>query len=212
MKKVNEYVVKDIIPADLTQLKIIFLLESPYSSELIHEHPLAGSSGLSVSRLLNTIANIGLNIDIPFGCYLKANSDYRFAIINCCTSPMDKSVYVCEYININHVNNLDVIRRNPDTKSVKRQNNVKQTHISLINDLKIRLKRIQPLQNIHILACGKLASNFIAETSLFSSDKITNLPHPSYGQWEQNTNSVIIAEAKEAIRSALAPVIQLPSQ
>ena len=88
------YSIKDIIN-NINALEIVLVLESPYKDELLHNHPLAGSSGQAVTNYIkNHVANNSpiSNFTLPIGCELKKTGFSKLGIINSSLLPLDKSV------------------------------------------------------------------------------------------------------------------------
>lgn len=87
----SKYYIPDLI-VEIAKLKVIFVLESPYSDEVIHRHPVAGSAGLSMSTFLHYLYD-GINPEIPLGCQISNRLISNIGIINCSRFPLDKNVY-----------------------------------------------------------------------------------------------------------------------
>lgn len=167
-----------------SKLRIIFVLESPYSEEVIHGHPVAGTSGLSMSNILHTYFK-KIKFGIPLGCQIKNRNIDTIGIINCSNLPLDKSVYGCrETLSKIPIYELDVIKRNPTSKT-RRQNEVQNVHSNLLESFKKRVKSISSINASAIfIPCGELARNFIKECGLNNENiYLKTVPHPSHNQW-----------------------------
>lgn len=185
--------VKDLIPEKIEDMKFLFLLESPFIDEVNFKMPLAGSSGKAVTNcLFNSLPNINIPKDYPFGCYIKNNKDDRFGIINCSNKPMDKKVYetIINDDKESEIIILDRIRKNYKTKSSNRHlQEDKEMHKELLNDLTQKLLAYHKKNNSFIIiACGILAKTFLSEIVINPSHQIIIMPHPSRGQWNRKEN------------------------
>lgn len=194
--------VKDLIPEKIEQMKFLFLLESPFIDEIIFKVPLAGTSGKAVSNcLFNSVPNVNIPKDYPFGCYLQENKDYRFGIANCSNKPMDTKVYesIIHDDTESEITILNRIRNNSKTKSNNRYfKEDKEKHKKLLNKLTHKLSTYHKKNNTFIIiACGILAQTFLSEIEVNPSHQIIKIPHPSRNQWNRNEN-------KEKIKSVIA--------
>ncbi len=184
----SKYYVPDLT-LEMDKLRVIFALESPYSDEVIHMHPLAGSSGLSMSAFLHYLCE-DINQEIPLGCQIFNKSITNIGIINCSRFPLDKNVYGCQDIsNSFPIDSFDFIRKQPIPK--KRNNaHTDRVHKHLLKGFTSRIKKIASLNTaVLFVPCGKLAKNFLEECNL-EAEKVylKNVPHPSRNQWLKQNN------------------------
>jgi len=201
----KSFFVPDIIPLKLDELKIIFLLESPYLEEVKAGCPLAGSSGKSVSKFLHQIDK-KIPIDLPFGIYLKKSEDSRFAIMNASNYPMDLNAYPLEnqlkgvVYNTKH---LDELRIKIPRNSIKKlPAEVLNTFSRSLLDLKKRVRSILILDQL-IVPCGKVAASFWNHMQLECLNEVICLPHPSRNQWSQKQYTDLMNEFKTKINNII---------
>ena len=179
----NKYYINDLI-SDILNLKIIFVLESPYSSEVIHGHPLAGSSGLSISIFLQNVYD-KIDPDLPIGCQIYNKKINNIGIINCSKYPLDENVYSClEIRSTKLIKSLESIRKNQSSK-VRKDAFTNKVHQHLLKKFKVKVNKIHSLNtSVVFIPCGELARNFIAECKLDDKNKYLKIvPHPSRNQW-----------------------------
>ena len=81
----EKYLVEDLLG---NNIKILLILESPHTDEILCKYPVAGDTGIEISKYLLD------NVNEPIGKYIKENLDNSiFGIMNCCQIPMQKSPY-----------------------------------------------------------------------------------------------------------------------
>lgn len=186
--KFIDYLVEDLI-LDTSKIKIVFVLESPYLEEVIHKHPIAGSSGLSMSTTLGECCDV-IDSSIPLGCQIKQNNIVEIGVINCSQYPLDKKVYSCNMeTDKSPFREYEIIRKSP---SVKNSKNLKanEKNKELLANFKARVARLVFLnKRILFIPCGAMARNYIEECSL-KHDNIFQYktPHPSRNQWKNHDN------------------------
>ena len=179
MKKINDLI------SSPSEVRLLFLLESPYKDELIHNHPLAGNSGKAVTKYIYENSD---NIiphrfrDIPLGCILK-NSDLPIlGIMNTSVWPLDKKCYPCNSRSIKSIAELDFIRKYPKPKSRKDVYN-KRTERFLFYGFYQRLRVILAVNSqVKIVPCGELAEKFLSGANLPNEHVLSKVPHPSFKQ------------------------------
>jgi hypothetical protein len=200
------YKVGDIIPSCLSELKVAFVLESPYKEEINYSCPVAGGSGKAISKFMNSI-DPRISSFLPFGRYLKQTQDNRFAILNCSNYPMDINAYPniqsrmqngvvaggCMALDdIQHFNipydpySLDKLRKaiqiNP---AVSKNSGLGETLKRLVTDFKSRLQLVLDTKAV-IVVCGNIAKNFLILAGINLADEnFEAVPHPSRNQWSQ---------------------------
>lgn len=203
--KLESYAVGDCVPPG-DGLCVVFLLESPFESEVLHKHPLAGASGKIVTAwLVDKLGEefAGWEDDIPFGCHLQRETYEKIGLMNCSKLPMDKSVYRCSYASDEKIIGMNLIRENPKSKT---RDNPEHAEIEkeIIDDLKTRLQALRP--HVVIVPCGDLART-MAKKIQADLPKLKiypkKVPHPSHGHWAKNPGKVMDDLAK-ALRLALS--------
>jgi hypothetical protein len=184
------YRVDDLIS---NSCEILFVLESPHKDELIHKHPLAGSSGLKMTKLMQEVdetlfKEIASECDknLPFGCIVKkalGNTQgfeqfKKFGIMNTCQIPMQKKAYSCEYSSCEIINDLETIKNNISKKKNHLRNKITSCLEKRIMD--INIKRRNPKKSLIIIPLGNLADNFLIPFKNDNTLKIKKkLTHPA---------------------------------
>ena len=184
----SKYYVNDLT-GEVEKLRVIFILESPYSDEVIHRHPVAGSSGLSMSSFLHEIYD-DIDPNVPLGCQISNRNISNIGIINCSRFPLDKSVYGCnDILDSFPTTSFDFIRINPKAKS-RRGQLIERTHRHLLNKFISRVNKIVSLNSsVLFVPCGELARNFLEECRVTHKNAyLKKVPHPSRNQWSKTEN------------------------
>ncbi|MCP4176559.1 MAG: hypothetical protein GY756_02235 [bacterium] len=201
-QSINNYFVKDLIPPNTKNLKVLFIFESPYKKELEHEHPIAGGSGKSVGKFLNKIIP-EIPTDIPFGCYLNKCKDPRFAAVNCCNYPMDKAAYPDSLKSIDdfEIEKLDKLRVKL-SQSNKLNINLTETFNLLADKFEYKLNKLNHNSILKIF-CGKFAQNFYHCCGSNLNINALQVPHPSRNQWSHQRYGEVIQSMLEKIKAIL---------
>jgi hypothetical protein len=187
------YAVNDLMPWKCDELCVVFLLESPYENEVLHKHPLAGSSGKAVTGWFVEKMEGGFGDwerDIPFGCHLrKRKRSYgKIGLMNCSRLPMDKSVYGCSgYSKSKKIVGMDKIRTNL-SKGREAPAHCKEIEKEVIDDLALRLNNLP--DSVLIVPCGNVARAMIAKSKIKTTLTVYpgDVPHPSRNKWGGATN------------------------
>jgi hypothetical protein len=184
--------IDDLLPEKIKDMKFLFLLESPYADEICSKLPLAGKSGIAVSDYLTSnLSQVNIPKGYPFGIYLHEKKDNRFGIINCSNKPMDKKVYDTNNNDEeSEIIILNRIRNNPKTKSTNRYlEEDRVMHKKLLGILSQKLSEYHHQNNTFtIIACGRLAENFLTEIKVNPQHNQEIIPHPSRNQWTWSKN------------------------
>ena len=192
-------VIENIINKDA---KIAFILESPHKDEICEGYPLAGESGIEISKKL-----IGDSAD-PFGKEAKKRKLIKVSIINVSKKPLQGNAYCCKKNRPSDIANYEYLKKRIEqgatysTKHNKKEINILKKEIfeSFLDELKLLPK------NSFIVPCGKFAREFYNEAEKDESlkDKKFQLltkeeiPHPARGNW-LNLSDDIIQQIKEKI-------------
>lgn len=191
-----------IIVNNPANLKIIFVLESPYKDEIIHGHSLAGDSGLAVTSYLKhkfSQENPASQFQQPFGCELtKVGSETYFGVMNSSEYPLDRKCYPCRLPA--HMERIvfafDFIRTNPKSRRCNDEFNEKVSRC-LKNLYKRRLHRILKVNStVLFVPCGQLAANFLSSCQIEEIYVLPTVRHPSRRAWE----NVVSPELDEKLR------------
>lgn len=197
--------IENVVP-NAKKARVVFVLESPHRAEVESGYPLAGASGIEISRILSEIGLIKTPDGTPFGQYLLKSKDERFAIINCSSLPMDKNTY-------RHFNS-DKIEAPPDIEAMaslrrsvwvaakkRRNKTVRDCQISLIKLFKSNWSKIGfNSKDILFVACGRISRGFLKSIGV----KCLPVPHPSRNQWHYKTNKDIVAILKRKLSRKLS--------
>lgn len=193
-KYLKNYSVNDVINQEAV---FLFILESPHTQEIRNGYPVAGSSGVEMTKFI-------YNTDKKdaFGKLVSQKEKYsgeyenleRFSILNVSSAPMQKGglkEYNLDEEEERIVRILEKLRVNYKSRSHRNQewNRVKEV---IISDFKQRLvsglKVMKELK--YLIPCGKLAANYLqliqdSEEIIDQKEVIWNIPHPSFNQWSR---------------------------
>jgi len=185
----EKYLVEDLLG---NNIKILLILESPHIDEILCKYPVAGDTGIEISK------SILDNIDKPIGKYIKDNLDSSiFGIMNCCQIPMQESPYCYQLMNQELLNSFKTIR---NTKvNVKKRNDkyIRDIDNEIYKNLRNRLTYILEKSDIKlIIPCGRMANYFVNKCSnLTENIKIcNNIPHPARNNWSGNKRIKILKQ------------------
>ncbi len=188
----NKYKVDDVINRES---KMIFILESPHTQEMKYGYPVAGDSGIEMTKFI-----YGNQFNDAFGKLVsqpqKYNEEYnglnRFSIMNVVSAPMQKGglrAYNLTEDDEKIITILEKLRVNYKTKE-HRSNDWNRVKKILINDFKRRLLTINKENSRlkYFVSCGKFASNYLnlindEEGLIKDKDIVSGIPHPSFNQW-----------------------------
>ncbi|MGM0453229.1 MAG: hypothetical protein ACQERN_08700 [Thermodesulfobacteriota bacterium] len=166
-------------------VRLAFLLESPYADEVVHGHPLAGGSGKSMARFL--VAKVPAfrhwAPDIPVGCQIRRRGESRLAVMNASNYPLDKTLYCPDdyQANADTIDAWDRIRRNPGANT-RHNPDHRVLEAQMVADLTERLHRLPP--EALVVACGDVARAIAAKCG-FPKKRLyePKVPHPSRNLW-----------------------------
>lgn len=199
------YKVKNIIDE---KRKVIFVLESPHIDELLHEVPVAGSSGKAMNKVL-------FGRQEAMGIQLKKEKETKkdfslgnIGVMNVCSIPMQRSAYS----NVNVINKygedtrdfesfFDVIEKiRTNTKSIYKSESKNILQHLIINDFIIELEKMRQ-KNAFFIPCGKTAETFfkIANVQSDTWTVLNNVPHPSFGNWHKQKYKSCIKDIVEVM-------------
>ena len=182
---------------DVTELKVLLILESPYINEYIHQHPAAGESALELTKFLISQGYLG-NFDenLPIGCNIKKLNYKPLGILNCSTLPLNKAFYPCVLSSddLLQVNNLAAIKQSLNQSNPKKSPLV-LNGTRVFKDFIIRLTDVleQAPADILIVPCGDTAIGFIdAFKAIYQKPLMVldGLPHPTEPDWAEKTATI----------------------
>lgn len=185
------YRVEDVIPVNKSNIKYIFILESPHIKEVATGVPLSGATGKNILRKLGC-ENNGSD---TFGQFASKRQDTVIANISleplqalkADKRPMDM-LAALQFIRSNY---KYILRHRNDTINQKEQ--------ALIDCLKTRLDNIVDSicnNDYKIIVCGRLAEAFFKKVQPELSYQY--MPHPSRYGWNKldNRQTELLSELK----------------
>ena len=169
------------VPADPSQARFVFILESPHKEELKKKCPAAGTAGKAMARFILGDRNTA------FGTLLlQGQAGAAYAIVNVCQVPMQASAYS----GLGAAQKALVARlqkmRNPELKSIDAA-----LYAAVLADLKARLGRVNP--KAKLIPCGKFARK--AYTNIYGACPC-DVPHPSFGNWHKKKYKAAMEQLK----------------
>ena len=186
---------------DVTTLKVLFILESPYINEYIHQHPAAGESALELTQFLMTQGYIkSFDAKLPLGCNIKALHYKPLGILNCSTLALNKAFYPCTLNSeeLSQVNELAAIKQNLyQNNSKKLSEDLKKNGI--FKDFTSRLTQVlkQAPADIIIVPCGHTAIGFMDAFKTIYQRPLTvleGLPHPTEPDWAEKVAAINLTD------------------
>jgi hypothetical protein len=198
--------------------KVLFILESPHKDEIVAKHPVAGSSGKAMAKILSNSDILDKKYkNISFG-NIAQNHESDFGILNVCQIPLQPSAYCCHYLekilsdgDMLNLYSAFVLRStekclNREFCSDTRCNKIKKI---ILSDFERRLKNVG--KETHLVACGKFADNYfgLLEQKVLQrfKDRCIRVPHPSYGNWSRERYAGIINEMIAIIKEKQEGVV-----
>lgn len=182
---------------DLTRLRVILILESPYKDELVHGHPLAGLSGQAITNYVRQ--RVSPNSQIrgftnALGCELVRGEGVNgLGVMNASLWPLDRNCYPCQMSGRTQqiVDAFDLIRANPTVKTKRRDRLHRRVEGFLRRGFHARVRAVLDTRSsanvssdpLVFVPCGELADVFLASYDLPQEQRIPMLPHPSRNGW-----------------------------
>lgn len=205
MDKLHEnYEVKDIITNNSC---FFFILESPHIKELKYGVPVAGSSGISMSKHL-----LGNDYHQPLGRLVKDHIEQKkqndwisnIGLLNVCTIPMQKKAYQDEsLIEEYHLffELLEGVRKNNQT-DVYRNEQMNEMQEVILQRFRERLNHLKNKSCV-MVPCGKFAQKFFRLAAVDSKKwtVINHVPHPSYQAWSRKRYETVITHVIQTFQN-----------
>ena len=198
---------------DVTELRVLLILESPYINEYIHQHPAAGESALELTQFLIAQGYLkSFDAQLPIGCNIKKQHYKPLGILNCSTLPMNKAFYPCALNNADllQVNQLAAIKQYFVQSSLNKGDEEQQTTANKISendflnnpifrDFKFRLTQVleHASPDIIVVPCGDTATGFInAFKAIYNKSLIVldGLPHPTEPDWAEKITNINLTD------------------
>ena len=196
----EQYKVFNLI-TDVTELKVLLILESPYINEYIHQHPAAGESALELTQFLIAQGYLKrFDAQLPIGCNIKALNYKPLGILNCSTLPLNKVFYTSTLNSddLSQVNNLAAIKQSLNQSNPKKLPvDLKET--GLFKDFVSRLIQVleQAPADVLIIPCGDTAIGFIDNFKTIYQKPLTvldGLPHPTEPDWAEKIATIDLTD------------------
>mgnify|MGYP006278421005 FL=1 len=177
-------------------MKYLFILESPHKAEINNGYPVAGNSGVEMTKFIydqsstQAFGKLVNNVENYQDQYKELD---KFGIMNAAPAPMQASAlenYDLSPAKEKILHILEKLRVNYQAKS-HRDQEWNQIKTVLINNFAMRLTKILSNYEVeYLIPCGKLAQNYlklaITSKEITTSAKIiSEIPHPSRNQWRQ---------------------------
>jgi hypothetical protein len=204
----TKYQVEDVVNDEAV---ILFILESPHTQEVKYGYPVAGSSGLEMTRFI-----YNREAEDAFGKIVSQPEKYgdeyddleKFSLLNVSPSPMQAGGLKAYDLTVEDkkvVRILEKLRVNYKTKQHRNQewNQVKE--ILQDNFKKRLLKALDGLSKLkYLVPCGKLAATYLNlikddEELIIKKEIISDIPHPSFNQWNHYDSMEKLKEKLEEI-------------
>ncbi|EGR1757681.1 TPA: hypothetical protein NG682_004638 [Vibrio parahaemolyticus] len=207
MKEVCRYLhqhsVPDIVHSDV---KYLFILESPHRDELLSKTPLAGSAGITVTEVLKVCLNL-LDNSTAFGSLMSDGFvPNDIGVFNACSVPLQKVAYPKNsLITEDMFIKLEAIRSNAKLRVRKNQFGSREEFNKIIsvihNRFKRRIKALNLKQDVTIVLCGEFAKDMWNVCFPEDSKAQLHLPHPAKGGWVNPSNTDKIIRLKQLLTS-----------
>ncbi|MCK8827910.1 hypothetical protein MWH25_09180 [Natroniella acetigena] len=203
----SNYNVPDVINQESV---IMFILESPHTQEMKNGYPVAGSSGVEMTKNI-----YGKQFKEPFGKLVSQKEEYqeqyqnlnKFSILNVAPAPMQKGglqEYDLSAGDERVVAILEKLRTNYKSKSHQKEgwNQVKKIVVANFKERLVEALNELP-DNQYLVPCGKLAESYLDlvkdDLELIQKQQIIEgVPHPSFNQWSYDD---AIADLIEKIKT-----------
>ena len=192
----DQYKVFNLI-MDVTELKVLLILESPYINEYIHQHPAAGESALELTQFLIAQGYVkSFDAQLPIGCNIKILNYKPLGILNCSTLPLNKAFYPCALSSddLSQVDSMAAIKQSLDQNKLK-ESPIYLKETGVFKDFVSRLTEVleQAPTDILIVPCGDTALGFM-EAFKGGYQKplmvLNGLPHPTEPDWAEKTATI----------------------
>ena len=186
---------------DVIKLKVLFILESPYINEYLHQHPAAGESALELTQFLMAQGYLkNFDAQLPLGCNIKVLNYQSLGILNCSTLPLNKAFYPCALNSedLAKVNALAAIKQNLNQSNPNKLP-VDLKKSSTFKDFVSRLTEVleQAPADIVIVPCGNTAIGFVDAFKTIYQKSLTvldSLPHPTEPDWAEKIAAIKLTD------------------
>lgn len=205
-----QHTVPDIV---LPTSTCIFILESPHVQELKYGAPVAGSSGLTMSRHL-----FGDRYGrFPLGLLVKQNAGEqtnrprlnRIGLLNVSNVPLQRTAYHDPAVVSAHagwLHAMEHVRANNQTDTYRDMAQM-AVQDALATALRTKLEALRQ-RTCTLIPCGRFAQKFFRLAAVQSSNwtVIHDVPHPSYNSWDRAQYAGVIGRVQHALDAASGDV------
>ncbi|OEH92473.1 hypothetical protein BFG57_15550 [Bacillus solimangrovi] len=191
----EQYLVPD---ANMTNASIIFILESPHVQEVKHGVPVAGASGITMTKQL-----LGNECKQPLGLIVKAhlnegihNEIGKVGLMNICQIPMQRTAYQKDDIE-SYLPMFDIIEeiRTANHKERFKNETYNEVQTLILEHFLKRLRNVES-ESCILIPCGRFAQKFFRLAQKIDKDRnwktIEEVPHPSYNSWSRERYKNVI--------------------
>lgn len=186
---------------DVTELKVLLILESPHINEYIHGHPAAGESALELTQFLLAQGYLrDFDNQLPVGCNIKTLHYKPLGILNCSTLPMNQVFYPCSLTadDLSQVTHLTNIKQSSEQRS-QGQVHIELSASEVFKDFASRLTRVlkQASSDLIIVPCGDTATGFMTVFEANYKQPLTvldSLPHPTEFDWHNKISAIKLTD------------------
>ncbi|PWK15813.1 uracil-DNA glycosylase family protein [Tumebacillus permanentifrigoris] len=174
-----EYGVPDLIP---NNARMVFLLESPHTQELLHGVPVAGLSGGSMAKHL-------LGVSGKLGPVVKSDPErYRIGLMNVCQIPMQSNAYANTTLDpAAHGAFFPLLEGlRADRKKGLELAPWNELQALILDKLRARLQALVDRRLI-LVPCGAYAQKYFRLAGVHSANwqVVPDVPHPSFNNWDK---------------------------
>lgn len=182
--------VPDLVPSGPQRVELLFVFESPHTTELKENIPVSGSTGVSaLEYLLDARSNESL------GNYVSLKhktGDYRVGIVNVSNVPLQKKAFTGGSNPPLSSREWQVISRVRTSKArlvdTTRLADANRAGLTLLSSLQARLDALNLDIDCTIVPAGDFARRFTKELSPLPAKVLTEIPHPSRNSWSNSKN------------------------
>ena len=191
---INKFKVFNLIE-DVTELKVLLILESPHINEYIHQHPAAGESALELTQFLKSQGYLhDFDNQLAIGCNINTQHYTALGILNCSTLPMNAAFYPCalpiaDLSQVQHLVNIKNSLAAQNLPSDAKNSAYRALADSVeFADFAQRLTHVldAATPNLIIVPCGDTATGFMTVFKTMYSQPLNildSLPHPTESGW-----------------------------
>lgn len=184
-ESLKNYFVNDLI---YENSEVVFVLESPHTQEVKNGYPVAGKSGIDMSKVL-------FGLDEAFGKLIYEQRVKNIAIVNVCNYPLQKSAY--KSLDTLELEKFEKIRQNPKLRKYDKDG-INPVLKPMMDDFS---KRLLKHKDKKIVLCGNFAqAAFDSVLNEIEFKRVLRVPHPSFNNWKKEKYKDVIEELKSFVK------------